>query len=225
MLALAFSAGATPQRAGRLTGITGKTYVITGASSGFGRGVALKLGAQGYGTLVNVGSVDSEVPLAYQATYSATKAGVLALDRALNEELRLNGLGRSIKVSTIMPWAADTPLWQHAANYTGGTPRMAAMDDPKKVVDAIVRASLHPKEAIPVGWKAQGSYVSHRIFPTLTERLSGALAQREQIQKAAPAPRTSGTLYRPMQSGQGVEGGARERMKQEDEQRREAGRN
>jgi hypothetical protein len=47
MLALAFSAGATPQSAGRLTGITGKTYVITGASSGFGRGVALKFGAQG----------------------------------------------------------------------------------------------------------------------------------------------------------------------------------
>ena len=35
---------------------------------------------QGYG-LINIGSVNSEVPLAYQAVYSATKAGVLSLGR------------------------------------------------------------------------------------------------------------------------------------------------
>ena len=49
---------------------------------------------QGFGTLVNIGSIDSEVPLAYQACYSATKAGVLSLGRALNEELRLDGQER-----------------------------------------------------------------------------------------------------------------------------------
>src|SRR5690554_2263009 len=35
--------------------------------------------AQGFGTLINVGSIDSEVPLAYQSSYAATKAGVLSL--------------------------------------------------------------------------------------------------------------------------------------------------
>lgn len=62
---------------------------------------------QGFGTLVNIGSIDSEVPLAYQACYSATKAGVLSLGRALNEELRLDKQER-IKVATAMPWAVDT---------------------------------------------------------------------------------------------------------------------
>lgn len=41
---------------------------------------------QGHGTLINIGSVHSEVPLAYQAVYSATKAGVLSLGRTLGEE-------------------------------------------------------------------------------------------------------------------------------------------
>jgi NAD(P)-dependent dehydrogenase (short-subunit alcohol dehydrogenase family) len=87
--------------------VAGRTFVVTGVQ-------------QGYGSLVNVGSIDSEVPLAYQATYSASKAAVLGLGRALNEELRLAGLER-VRVSTVMPWAADTPVWTHAANYSGGT--------------------------------------------------------------------------------------------------------
>jgi short-subunit dehydrogenase len=169
---------------------------------------------QGGGTVVNLGSIDSEVPLAYQATYSATKAGVLSLGRALNEEIRRSDV-KNIQVATVMPWAVDTPWWQHAANYSGGTPRMAAMDDPEKIVNAIVYVSLHPKEELPVGWKARGSYISHRLFPDLTERISGNIAHKYQIETAPPAPPTKGTLYDPMQAGAGVEGGVRERMKQE----------
>ncbi|MEV4608849.1 SDR family NAD(P)-dependent oxidoreductase [Neorhizobium sp. LMR1-1-1.1] len=46
---------------------------------------------QGYGTLVNVGSIDSEAPIGLQNTYAWTKAAVLNLSRSLNEELRLAG--------------------------------------------------------------------------------------------------------------------------------------
>jgi short-subunit dehydrogenase len=175
--------------------------------------------AQGSGTVVNLGSIDSEVPLAYQATYSATKAAVLSLGRALNEEIRLSNV-KNIQVATVMPWAVDTPWWQHAANYSGGTPRMAAMDDPQKIVDAIVWVSLHPQEELPVGWKAKGSYYSHRFFPELTERLSANISHRYQIETAPPAPPTKGTLYEPMQAGTGVGGGVRERMKREEDDRK-----
>ena len=175
--------------------------------------------AQGGGTLVNIGSIDSEVPLAYQGSYSASKAGVLSLGRVLNEEIRLSGV-KTIKVATVMPWAADTPWWPHAANYSGGTPRMAAMDDPQKVVNAIVWVSLHPREELSVGWKAKASYVSHRIFPDLTERISANIAHKWQIETAPPAPPTAGTLHEPMQSGRTVDGGVRERMKKEDAARK-----
>ncbi len=178
--------------------------------------------AQGFGTLVNIGSIDSQVPLAYQASYSASKAGVWALGRTLNEELRLAGLSKRIKVVTVMPWAADTPWWPHAANYSGRNPRMAAMDDPWKVAEAIVWVSVHPREELPVGWKAQASSTMHTIFPDLTERLSANIAHHEQMEKAPPTPPTSGTLHQPMEAGRGVDGGVEERMKEED-RIREAG--
>jgi short-subunit dehydrogenase len=174
---------------------------------------------QGAGTLVNIGSIDSEVPLAYQGSYSATKAAVLSLGRVLNEELRLSRKA-NIHVATVMPWAVDTPWWTHAANYSGGTPRMAAMDDPEKIVNAIIWVSLHPREELAVGWKAKASYASHHIFPDLTERMSANIAHNYQIETAPPAPPTSGTLYEPMEEGRTVEGGIRERMKRENEARK-----
>ena len=177
---------------------------------------------QGFGTLVNIGSVESQVPLAYHATYAASKAGVWSLGRTLNEELRLAGVSRLIKVVTVLPWAADTPYWTHSANYSGRTPRMVEMDDPWDVAEAIVWVSVHPREELPVGWKAQGASTAHTIVPDLTERLSADIAHREQMQKAPPAPPTSGNLHQPMEEGRAAEGGARQRIDEEDRLRSDA---
>jgi short-subunit dehydrogenase len=170
--------------------------------------------AQGYGTLINTGSIDSETPLALQNTYAATKAAVLSLGRSLNEELRLAG-EREIRVGTIMPWAVDTPWWVHAANYTGHAPRMAMMDDPQIVIDAIAAACFDPKEEQAVGWKAAASEVMHRFAPDLTERMSAVVARRE-ADKAGHVPISRGALHEPMDDGQTVDGGIRERMARED---------
>lgn len=181
----------------------------------FGAHAALRqFRAQGYGSLLNIGSIDSETPLALQNTYAATKAAVLSLSRSLNEELRLAGHD-DIKVGTIMPWAVDTPWWYHAANYTGHKPRMAAMDDPQIVIDAIAKACIDPREEQPVGWKAKGSNISHHLFPDLTERLSANVA-RSEAAKAPPAPITKGAIHEPMADGLKIEGGLRERIHHED---------
>jgi short-subunit dehydrogenase len=171
--------------------------------------------AQGGGTLVNMGSVESEVPLAYHATYAATKAGVLSLGRSLNQEIRHAGHARTIKVATVMPWAVDTPFFQHTANYSGRADRMALMDGPEKVVQALVWASLHPREELPVGWKAQMASSAHHILPDLTERIAANI-HRAEIAKGTPQPATSGSVHQPMAEGRGVEGGVRARMKAED---------
>ena len=175
--------------------------------------------SQGGGILINVGSVESEVPLVFQSSYAASKAAVLSLSRSLNEELRLAGASDTIKVGTVLPWALDTPWWTHAANYTGNAPRMAPMDDPEPVLDAIVAACTAPKEKQRVGAKARVSDISHRLLPNLTERLSAKTADAE-AQKGWPTPPTTGAIYHPMDEGTTVEGGVRERMKQEDAARR-----
>jgi short-subunit dehydrogenase len=175
--------------------------------------------AQGYGTLINMGSIESRVPLAYHAAYAATKGGVVNLGLALSQELRLAGHKR-IRVVTIEPWAVDTPFWQHAANYSGHTPRMSLMDPPQKVVNAVIRSSLRPRKELPVGWKAKAGRTSHRIAPRFTEWLSANVAHRSQMRHAPPAPPTSGSVFQPMQSGRGVDDGVRRRMKEENRQRK-----
>lgn len=174
---------------------------------------------QGRGTLINVGSIDSEVPLAYQTTYAATKAAVLSLGRSLNEELRLCGLDGSIKVSTLMPWAVDTPWWTHAANYTGHAPRMAAMDDPALVVDALLQACRDPQDEIAVGPKARIADWLHHVFPGVVEGMSAKLAHRE-VQKGAPLPGSPGSIHNPSGVAPAVDGGIRNRMRAEDKSNR-----
>jgi short-subunit dehydrogenase len=170
---------------------------------------------QGDGVLINMGSMESEVPLAYQATYAASKAAVLSLGRSLNEELRLAGLDR-IKVVTVMPWATDTPFFAHAANYSGGTPRMILMDDTQKVVSTVVQAVLRPREEMSVGWKAKSAYFSHRLMPDVAERMSGYASDKLQLNVAPPSAATSGALHAPMATGTSIDGGVRKRMAEED---------
>jgi short-subunit dehydrogenase len=188
----------------------------------YGSHVALQqFRKQRAGVLVNLGSVESEIPLAYHASYSATKAAILALDRALNEELRLAGLRGPIEVATVMPWATDTPFFDHAANYTGRTARMPMMDPADKVVDYIVYASLHPSEEVPTGWKARGALWAHHLAPDLSERIAANVAHEAQMKKAPPTqPPTSGSLYQPMQAGTAMDGGVRARMEREDAARK-----
>lgn len=186
----------------------------------YGSHAAIKLfRAQGHGVLINTGSVESEIPLAYQSSYSASKAGVRSLGEALHQELRLSG-DQQIRVVTIMPWVADTPWWKHAANHSGGQPRMLAVEGPEKVVNAIIYASLHRRRELPVGWKARTSYIAHHVFPHLTERISGNINHRYQIMTAPPAPPTSGSLFTPVEEGRGVNDSLRWRMKTENKQRR-----
>ena len=170
---------------------------------------------QGHGTIVNMGSVESIVPLAYHSVYAGTKAAVLSMGRSLNQELRHAGVGRRVKVATVMPYAVDTPLWHHAANYSGRTLRMVMIDDPSVVVNTLVRASLHPRGEMPAGWKARGALIAHDLLPDLVERVS-ADVQRSELAEGLPAPATAGNLYQPMRGTGAVSGGVRERIKAED---------
>jgi short-subunit dehydrogenase len=173
----------------------------------YGSHVALRrFRRQGSGVLINMGSVVSQVPMPYYASYVATKHAVLGLDAALNQELRANG-ERGVRVVTIMPWAADTPWFDHAANYTGRRPVKIVPDGPEVIVNAVLHAALHPRDRVAPGLKAKSALVSHRLSPGLTDAFAGSVVHRAQT--AAPptnAPPTSGSVQQPQPNGRGVRG-------------------
>ncbi len=167
------------------------------------------------GVLINVGSVESSVPLAYQASYAASKAGITGLGRTLRQELRLSGEDRRIRISTILPWALDTPFWNRAGNRTGHSLRMAAMSSPRPVVDAIVRSCTHPRPWRPVGAKARLALSAARVAPDVVDRLSARIAGIE-ARLGAPTPHTPGAIHESTGVDATVTGGVRARMRRED---------
>lgn len=245
--------------------IANRTYVIVGASSGFGRGTAVRLGSLHANVVIAARRTELLEGIAREIKAAGGNALVVTTDASKPDEVQrladaavarfgridvwmnvagIGAIGRfweipledysrliDINVKGVLygsqiairqlPWAADTPWWPHAANYSGHAPRMAMMDDPQKIVDAMVWVSLHPREELPVGWKARASFSAHHIFPDLVERVSANI-QRAELEKASPAAPTSGSLHQPMASGTAVDGGVRDRMKQEDEARAKA---
>ncbi len=171
--------------------------------------------AQGRGVLVNVGSLEGSVPLAYQSSYAAAKAAVDSLTRVLHQELRLEGSGRRIRVGSVLPWALDTPLWRHVANRLGRSPRMAWMEDPARAVDAVLAACVRPRRSRPVGAKALAGALSVRLAPRLTDRLASDLAENER-RRGTPRHETDGSLRQPVADEPAVDGGTRARMRAED---------
>ena len=159
---------------------------------------------QGYGTLINMASLTGRISLPYYASYSASKHAVVGLGTALNQELRLSG-ERAIHVSTILPYAADTPFWQHSANYSGHELDMVLKDPPEKIVDAVVRATVAPKPEVPVGYKAKAFAASHRLLRRATENIAGSVTH-DALTDEAPAAATRGNLYEPVREGTGVRG-------------------
>ena len=65
---------------------------------------------QGYGQIINVGSVASFMPGPYMAVYYATKSFVMSFSMALREELRKD----NIKVSVLCPGPTGSDFWKVA---------------------------------------------------------------------------------------------------------------
>jgi NAD(P)-dependent dehydrogenase (short-subunit alcohol dehydrogenase family) len=81
-----------------------------------GARVALKrFRAQGAGVLINMSSVWGRVPSPQVSPYVVSKNAVRAFSECLSGEVAGEA---DIHVATILPEAVDTPIFEHAGNYT-----------------------------------------------------------------------------------------------------------
>lgn len=90
------------------------------------------------GTVLNINSIAGKSPFPYWAVYSATKAGLDSLAKALQEEHRHN----NVRVLNLYPGAVATPLWEPLdATYVPSDKDMLTAD---QVADAAVLALKQP---------------------------------------------------------------------------------
>jgi NAD(P)-dependent dehydrogenase (short-subunit alcohol dehydrogenase family) len=161
---------------------------------------------QGSGVLVNNASIVAKVPQPYTSPYVISKHGIRALGESLRQELYLDG-AKDIHVCTVMPATFDTPLFQHAANYTGRAAKaMPPIYPAERVAKTIVRCASRPKREVFVGNSARMLSSQFTMAPGLTERMVATMVDRQHLADE-PAPPTPGNVLEPMEQWTGVSGG------------------
>jgi NAD(P)-dependent dehydrogenase (short-subunit alcohol dehydrogenase family) len=95
--------------------------------------------AAGRGTIIAVVSLAAVRAIPGCAAYTASKAGVLGLVRALAAEVR----GRGLRVAALSPGAVDTPFWDGIPN----PPDRGRMLRPEVVAEAALLVAAQPPGA------------------------------------------------------------------------------
>jgi hypothetical protein len=123
---------------------------------------------QGYGTLMNVGSVVGMRAIPLQSIYCATKFGIRGFTDSLRMELAHDGAG--INVTLIMPPSTNTPFFNHARSKMGVKPMpLPPIYDVGIVARAIVFAAEHPRRDVLIGGASKMIEILQRISPRLAD--------------------------------------------------------
>lgn len=161
---------------------------------------------QQHGVLINVGSLNSKVPTPYFSAYTASKHAVAGLSGSLRQELMLDG-AKDIFVCTVMPQGVDTPIFQHAGNYTGRALKaLPPVVSPERAAKVIVGLVEKPRREVFVGNAARLVNLQHILAPGSTEALMARTVDSQHFQDR-PAPPTRGAIHTPMREGRGISGG------------------
>jgi short-subunit dehydrogenase len=146
------------------------------------------------GTLINVGSVLGVVPEPYATAYVASKFAIGGLTACLRQETREY---RDIHVCAVLPPAVDTPIYQHAGNFSGKAVRsIIPVYSPERVARTIVSLAERPRPQVIVSAFGKALALAARLAPGIVERMIGRLAPRLQFEQSAQDP-AAGSLFQP----------------------------
>ncbi|MGK9171423.1 SDR family NAD(P)-dependent oxidoreductase, partial [Inquilinus limosus] len=159
---------------------------------------------QGHGVLINNASMVAYAGQSYTSAYVLSKFAIRGLGECLRQEL-FDAPG--IHVCTVLPASIDTPIFQHAANYTGRAIRpIPPVYSAARVAAAIAGLARHPQREVFVGNSGRLIAFEKTVAPGLTERMLAWLVDRRHLQDR-PAEPSPGNLFEPMHDGRAVSGG------------------
>ncbi len=134
------------------------------------RSALRRFASQGSGVLINMSSVWGRVSSPQVAPYIASKNAVRALSECLRGELAPAG---DVHITTLAPQAVDTPIFDHAANYSGhrirAIPPVLGVDE---VAAGIEACAEQPKAEVNYGRSGRLLEVLYAVTPGLYRRLA-----------------------------------------------------
>ena len=120
---------------------------------------------QGAGVLINMSSVWGQVPSPQVSPYVISKHAVRAFSECLQGELAGEP---EIHVAVVVPEAVDTPIFEHAGNYTGRQVRpIPPVLDPEEVAAGIEACAEDPKREVSYGRAGRALEVLRAAAPPL----------------------------------------------------------
>jgi NAD(P)-dependent dehydrogenase (short-subunit alcohol dehydrogenase family) len=126
--------------------------------------------AQESGVLINMSSVWGRVSSPQVSPYIVSKNAVRAFSECLAGELVDDP---EIHVATMAPQAVDTPIFEHAANYTGRRVRpIPPVLDPEQVARGIEMCAENPKREVNYGRSGRLLQIFYAVAPPLYRRLA-----------------------------------------------------
>ena len=158
------------------------------------------------GTLINVASVWARLTTPQVSPYVTSKFALRAFAECLRQELAGSP---NIRIATILPQAVDTPIFGHAANFTGRFVRpIPPLLDPQDVARAIVRCARTPAREVTIGRLGRLLELLHCAAPGLHDRTVAHGFEAGSFGRA-PAARTTGNVLEPVTGCNPVDGGWR----------------
>lgn len=159
------------------------------------------------GALINVGSINGDMPSPLLGAYNASKHAVKGFTDSLRIELIREGA--PVAVTLIKPSAIGTPFPRHGRNLTGQRARLPQpIYSPELVADAILYAAQRPVRALTVGGMGRLQVAAANLTPGLFD-LAASRMGPTLIDYDTPAPFEDGSLYEP----QGDDGDEQGRQK------------
>lgn len=156
----------------------------------------------GGGTLINVGSINSDFAIPILGAYAASKHAVKGFTDALRMELR--HARAPVQVTLVKPSGIGTPFSEHARNHTENEPQVAPpVYAPEVVARAILHAATHKVRSVTVGGAGRAMVGSAHLMPSIMDRFFRWSMPKMQQSDDPKTPgdnlfdgRSEGRLYR-----------------------------
>jgi uncharacterized protein len=107
--------------------------------------IAPKLAARGNGAIINLSSVTALMPAAFEPTYLASKAYVLAFSESLAAQLEPHG----VRVQAVLPGMTRTEIWANGGHDLNALPQHMIMEVGEMVDAALAGFDLGETVTIP----------------------------------------------------------------------------